>query len=60
MRRLGDSVISSAKRGVVLFARHGRSEPQSFLRKRESIPQNFGNSLSVGWIHAFAGMTGVW
>jgi hypothetical protein len=41
------------------FARHGRSSPQSFPRKRESTPQTFGNALSTDWIPAFAGMTGV-
>jgi hypothetical protein len=43
---------------VVSFARHGRSRPQSFPRKRESTPQTFGNALSADWIPAFAGMTG--
>jgi hypothetical protein len=44
---------------VVSFARHGRSRPQSFPRKRKSTPQTFGNALSTDWIPAFAGMTGV-
>ena len=44
---------------VVSFARHGRSRPRSFPRKRESTPQTFGNALSANWIPAFAGMTGV-
>jgi hypothetical protein len=35
---------------VVSFARHGRSRPQSFPRKRESTPQTFGNALSTDWI----------
>ena len=44
---------------LVSFARHGRSKPQSFPRKRESTRQTFRNALSTDWIPAFAGMTGV-
>ena len=44
---------------VVSFAKHGRTRPQSFPRKRESTLQTFGNALSTDWIPAFAGMTGV-
>ena len=44
---------------MVSSARHRRSRPQSFPRKRESTPQTLRNALSTGWIPAFAGMTGV-
>jgi hypothetical protein len=44
---------------VLSFARHGRSGPESFPRKREATPQTFGNALSKGWIPAFAEMTGI-
>ena len=30
---------------LVSFARHGRSKPQSFRRKRESTRRTFGNAL---------------
>ena len=44
---------------LVSFARHGRSKPQSFPRKRESTRRTFGNALATDWIPAFAGMTSV-
>jgi hypothetical protein len=44
---------------LVSFARHGRFEPQSFPRKRESTPRTFGTAQSKDWIPAFAGMTRV-
>ncbi len=43
----------------VSFARHGRSQVQSFPRRRESIPHAIGNAPPAGWIPAFAGMTSV-
>jgi hypothetical protein len=43
----------------VSFARHGRSQVQSFPRKRESTPQAIGNTTTTDWIPAFAGMTSV-
>jgi hypothetical protein len=46
-------------RGVVPIAGGGRSNPQSFPQKRESIAQSFGNALLANWIPAFAGMTSV-
>jgi len=51
--------VSLQRSVVVSFARHGRSRPQSFPRKRESTSQTFGNALATDWIPAFAGMTGV-
>ena len=44
---------------VAPVAKHGRTRPWSFPRKRESTPQTSGNALSTDWIPAFAGMTGV-
>ena len=41
------------------FARHGRSQVQSFPRKRESTPPAIGNAPPTDWIPAFAGMTSV-
>jgi hypothetical protein len=44
-------------RVVVSFARTGRSESQSFPRKRESTLQAIGNAPPTDWIPACAGMT---
>jgi hypothetical protein len=44
---------------LVSFARHGRSQEQSFPRKRESTPQAIRNAPPTDWIPAFAGMTSV-
>ena len=46
-------------RVVVSFARTGRSESQSFPRKRESTLQAIGNAPPTDWIPACAGMTSV-
>jgi hypothetical protein len=45
---------------LVLLARHGHCNSQSFPRKRESTPQISGNVLPTDWVPTFAGMTGVW
>src|ERR1035437_2928718 len=42
---------------LVSFTRHGRSEVQSYPRKRESTPPAIGNAPPTDWIPACAGMT---
>src|SRR5579859_5160207 len=42
---------------VMSIARHGRSQVQSFPRKRESASKAKGNTPQKDWIPAFAGMT---
>jgi len=37
---------------VMSFARHGRSQVQSFPRKRESTPQAIGDAPPTDWIPA--------
>ena len=43
----------------VASVRHGRSQVQSFPRKRESTLQGIGSAPATDWIPAFAGMTRV-
>src|SRR5437016_13359978 len=59
--RLGQRGINQVPPALVLvsFEGHGRSQVQSFPRKRESTPQPIGNAPPRDWIPAFAGMTGV-
>jgi hypothetical protein len=61
-RRAGGTQLrgnSPAFRARVLesFASHGRSQVQSFRRKRECAPQAIRNTPPTDWIPAFAGMT---
>ena len=44
---------------LVSFEGHGRSQVQSFPRKRESTSQAIGNAPPRDWIPASAGMTAV-
>jgi hypothetical protein len=48
------------QRVVVLFARDGRSKPQSFPRKRESTPQTLRNALPHALDSRFRGNDRRW